>query len=405
VPPQALIVGAGLAGCAAAWALAEQGWHSTVVERHAEPAREGSGNPAGLFHGVVTPQDGLHARWHRAAALAIAPIVAAAVQRDAVHGATSGLLRMEFNAAGVAAMRSRLERLDLPPGYVQALDAAQASQRAGLALAHPAWFYPTGGWVDPAGLAASYLRRAAPFTTWLGASPVERIQRHDGQWQLLDADGCVIAGAPTLVLANAGDALRLLGRPPWPIEPVRGQISTTRADRLPLPAVPMAGAGYVLPAVAGRALFGATAQRHDRDAAVRLADHTENLAQLERLTGIAADIDASVLEGRTAWRWSAADRLPVIGAVPDDSMPLVGPGDQPRFVPRQPGLFVFTALGSRGISASALGARLLAAWVTGAPAPVGASLMDAVDPARFTARARRRSGAGISLRSGRVRPA
>jgi len=60
-------------------------------------------------------------------------------------------------------------------------------------------------------------------------------------------------------------------------------------------------------------------------------------------------------------------------------------------VPRVPGLFVFTALGSRGITWSALGARLLASLITGAPAPLEASLIDAVDPARFVSRRSRRA--------------
>jgi tRNA 5-methylaminomethyl-2-thiouridine biosynthesis bifunctional protein len=60
-------------------------------------------------------------------------------------------------------------------------------------------------------------------------------------------------------------------------------------------------------------------------------------------------------------------------------------------VPRVPGLFVFTALGSRGITWSALGAQLLASIITGAPAPIEASLIDAVDPARFVSRRARRS--------------
>ena len=68
--------------------------------------------------------------------------------------------------------------------------------------------------------------------------------------------------------------------------------------------------------------------------------------------------------------------------------------DQPRFVPRVPGLFVFSALGSRGINWCTLGARIVASWVTGAASPVESSLLDAVDPARFLTReARRAAGA------------
>jgi tRNA 5-methylaminomethyl-2-thiouridine biosynthesis bifunctional protein len=62
-------------------------------------------------------------------------------------------------------------------------------------------------------------------------------------------------------------------------------------------------------------------------------------------------------------------------------------------VPRQPGLYVFTALGARGITQATLGAEVLASWLTGDPVPIPASLLDALDPARFAARAVRREAA------------
>ena len=190
-------------------------------------------------------------------------------------------------------------------------------------------------------------------------------------------------------------------------EPLRGQISSAAASAFGPPGspgrtcLPIAGAGYLLPDVNGRVMFGATVQRFDADASVREADHRANLAQLQRLTGHASALDPSALEGRTSWRWSSRDRLPVIGAVP--VMPCVDFGqptpasalqrrpDQPRFVARVPGLFVLTALGSRGITWSALGGRVVASAITGAPAPLGASLLDAIDPARFITRQVRRA--------------
>jgi tRNA 5-methylaminomethyl-2-thiouridine biosynthesis bifunctional protein len=65
---------------------------------------------------------------------------------------------------------------------------------------------------------------------------------------------------------------------------------------------------------------------------------------------------------------------------------------QPRHVPRESGLFVLAALGSRGIASAALGARVLAGLACGAPLPLDADLLDAVDAARFVARAARRRG-------------
>jgi tRNA 5-methylaminomethyl-2-thiouridine biosynthesis bifunctional protein len=402
---RALIVGGGLAGCAAAWALAGHGWHSRVLERHALIASEGSGNPAGLFHGIVNAQDGPHARFNRAAALEACRAVQFAVDHHGVAGSARGLLRLE-SARNLSAMQAMLARLRLPPGYLQAVDAAAASAHGGIALTQPAWFYPGGGWVHPRGLARAFLERAEGHATLRIGVEVHALERSETGWRLLDARGGLIDEAEVVVLANAGDALRLLGDAGPSMQAVRGQISmlatSTRvgAPRLPqLPRMPITGAGYLLPEVNGQALFGATAQPGDADASVRSADHASNLAQLERLTGWRIDVDPQHLEGRTAWRWVSVDRLPVIGAVPDPHGCIDEPGqrarrlDQPRFVPRQPGLFVFTGLGSRGITWCALGAQVLAAAVSGAPAPVEASLLDAVDPARFIVRrTRRRSG-------------
>jgi tRNA 5-methylaminomethyl-2-thiouridine biosynthesis bifunctional protein len=116
------------------------------------------------------------------------------------------------------------------------------------------------------------------------------------------------------------------------------------------------------------------------------------------LTGSEPDVEAAACEGRTDWRWASSDRLPIVGAVPD-TVAICAPFraaaarrlDQPRYLPRADGLFVFMALGSRGITWSALGAQVLASCISGAPVPLEASLLDAIDPARFDVRAARRT--------------
>jgi tRNA 5-methylaminomethyl-2-thiouridine biosynthesis bifunctional protein len=388
----ALVVGAGLAGCATAWALAEQGWSSTVYDRHSAPAQETSGNLAGLFHGIVNAQDGTHARFNRAAALHAQASIRDAVNKRGVAGAVQGLLRLDD--AEVSVMNAVLEQLGLPGDYVRAVSPPVASALSGIPLQQSAWFYPGGGWVQPQGLARAWIEQAAPLATFRGGVQAAQLRRVGDVWQLLDAQGEVIDEAETVVLANAGDALRLIDQPHWPMEAVRGQVSVferRHAPALALPRVPVAGAGYLLPELNGLALFGATSQPGDMDPTVRSEDHAHNLTQLARLVGHAIDAPPSSMQGRTGWRWVAQDRLPLIGAVPDTSNEKIGrPLDQPRFVPRMPGLYVFTALGSRGITWSALGARTLASLITGAPSPVESSLLDAVDPARFISRAVRR---------------
>ena len=397
VPPdqrRALVVGGGLAGCAAAWALAERGWRSIVFDGHPAPAGGASGNPAGLFHAVVHADDGVHARLHRTAALQASAEVAIALREHGVAGSTRGLLRQETRLA-LDAMRALLARLQLPADAVRAVDAAEGEALCGLPRPGPAWFYPGGGWVDPAGLARSYLARAGAACRFTGGTRIERLRRRGMRWQLLDAQDHVVDEAGTVVLANAGDAARLAGIDESPIESVRGQLSWFDAgpdERDAWPRIPLAGPGHALKLGDGRLVFGATRQRGDIDPSVRLADHAANLAQLALLIGRPLAIAAAGLQGRTAWRCTARDRLPLIGALPALDVALHA---QPMAaLAREPGLFVFCALGSRGIAWSALGGRVLAAAVAGGPAPLPAGLLGALDPARFALRALRRTRRG-----------
>ena len=392
----AVVVGAGLAGCAVALALAEQGWTSTLLERLPTIAGATSGNRAGVFHGIVNAQDGAHARFNRAAALQATSAVRRAIELDASAGECNGVLRMEARA-DLAEMQASIARLGLPPEYVQALDADQASRRAGLPLAAPAWFYPGAGWVAPAALAASLLAQAGARATVRTGIEVASLRRAGALWQALDPAGGVIAEAAVVVLANALDAQRLLGAPNWPLVAVRGQTSElpVTTPGLVLPRLPLTGNGYVLPALPGGiALFGATSQLGDLESRLRAEDQHHNLAQLARLTG-SLPTGQMALAGRVGWRCVTPDRLPVIGAAPDMKAIAAEPTlrlDQARFVPRRSGLYVHTALASRGITWALLGARTLASIVAAAPCPLDASLLDAVDAGRFAAReARRRS--------------
>src|SRR5437879_8729196 len=58
----ALVIGAGLAGAAICERLCARGWQVRLMERHAIPAQEASGNHAGSFHPLVTPDDSVFAR-------------------------------------------------------------------------------------------------------------------------------------------------------------------------------------------------------------------------------------------------------------------------------------------------------------------------------------------------------
>ena len=414
------VIGAGLAGAAVASALARQGVTVTVLEAGTAPARQASGNAGGLFHGVVHGHDGTHARWLRAAALHCQRVLTPLIRQGLVPGAVDGLLRGE-QQLDPAAMKALLTAQAVPPDYLQLWPGQGADTAtgpmAGLA-GQPAWLYPGGGWVSPGALVVYWL--SATGIDLRCGQAVHTIGPGDGGWRLHDRGGKTLLQADAVVLCLADEAARLLAdsglqpEPDWPLQRSRGQITLLPSHLPGLPDLPrpLADGGYALRLADSRLLCGAVNQPDDELADERWADHLTHLDILRRLTGWQAAVEPSQVQGRVAWRLSADDRLPLIGNLarvdqadaaaaqlalasqrqssqPAETSPS-GP-TQARFVQRQPGLYVFTALGSRGVTQAALGGELLAAWLTGSPRPVPASLVDAVDPARFIVRAHRRA--------------
>ena len=157
--------------------------------------------------------------------------------------------------------------------------------------------------------------------------------------------------------------------------------------------LPVAGDGYVLPLADDAIVCGASSHPDDPHAALRDSDHAFNLERLLRLTGLAAHVATTTTtmpQGRVGWRVQVADRLPIVGALPAQVDRTTQRLDHARMVPRQPGLFVATALGGRGITLAPLLGELLAAQICGEPLPLGADLVDAIDPARWLVRQARR---------------
>ena len=400
----AVVVGAGLAGAAAARALALQGFEVTVLESLAEPALQASGNAAGLFHGTVNADDGSHARLHRAAALYAARVYGTALEAG-VPGEQKGLLRLELRADALAAMQALIQRQGWPAEYVQALSAVEASARAGVPLSSPAWLYPGGGWINPRAWVHHAL--STPGVQLKPNSGVATLQRSGCIWQALGADHGVLAQGRVLVLANAQSCTRLLqplGHPAWPLAHTRGQITQVQAGAGMRLKLPVAGDGYALSLPAELAsdeasdwFCGATSKPGapvgDTLPDITDADHRHNLLRLQRLTGQAAPLQATNLRGRAAWRLNTPDRLPLAGAMALAEWPSGQRQDQARLLPREPGLFVLTALGARGLTLAPLLAQLIASQASGAPWPLEQDLADAVDPARWRVRAARRAAA------------
>jgi tRNA 5-methylaminomethyl-2-thiouridine biosynthesis bifunctional protein len=389
----AIVLGAGIAGAAVAQALAQRGLQVTVLDKHPAPAMGASGNAAGLFHGALHGRDGHYAKLYRAAALHAQRCFARAVATQQVAGSVRGLLRLVDEHNALPQMRALLHKQGLPTDYVQAVDADTASALAGVPLHHPAWFFGGGGWVASAEWVRATLSHAQ--LRFVGGVEVQQLLRDNGQWLLLDAQQRPVARSALLVLANGAAAAPLLaplGHAAWPTNLSRGQVTQWRSTAGPALQMPVTGDGYVITLHSGQWLCGATRDEvdgSDLDQTPRHADHVLNLLRMQRLTGITAPADSADWQGRVGWRVQSADSLPIAGAVPCARFAASQRQDQVRLLPREAGLFVLTALGSRGLTWAPLLGELIAAQALQEPWPLEQALADAVDPARWQVRAAR----------------
>ena len=367
----AVVVGAGIAGAAACERLAARGWEVTLVERHLEPALEASGNHAGAFHPVVTPDDSYMARLTRAA---FTFLLEHWRQFDAIGASPEwkrcGVLQLARDAREDAAQRAAIAALGLPLDFAQRLDATQASACAGVRLAAGGLWFPEGGWIRPRSFARALIARSRARTLYgREAAALEQAGR---RWIVRDREGEVLAEAGAVVLANAAEALRLAPSPHIRLRHVRGQLSYLPPIE-PLRCVLLRG-GLVLPPVDGITVTGASFDLEDTDASVRTDSHEGNLERLESIMpGASRGLDPAALAGRTSFRTVARDRLPLIGPLED-----------------APGLYGAFAYGSRGLLWAGLGAELLASVMEGEPLPLEGPLATAVEPGRFARRDARR---------------
>ncbi len=392
-PRRCAVIGAGLAGAAAAASLARRGWQVTVLDAasisptpnaltaHAQviptahasdlhdeekglPAARASDLPVGLFAPHVSPDDNLLSRLTRAGIRQTLQTAHALTREELLHEG------VDWSASGV-----------LDRGHTPAIPHALA------------------GWMKPAALARAWL--AQPGITVRTGARVERMIRasgnaHGDTWRLLDAQGQELVEAELVIVAAACASAALLqdhlpAQASLPLNPVRGQISWGPVvPELQLPPMPVNGNGHFIPCIAlgpdtaGKDeiwLCGSTYERGETNpaipAGVQAIGHAANFDKLGTLLPeIARQLAPAFARGQVrAWsqiRCASRDRRPLVGFVD-----VAGPTSETL-----PSLGVLTALGSRGLSFAALSAELLAARLHGEPLPLPRRMAQALDVQR-----------------------
>jgi tRNA 5-methylaminomethyl-2-thiouridine biosynthesis bifunctional protein len=186
---------------------------------------------------------------------------------------------------------------------------------------------------------------------------IETLLREGDHWLLIDASKKIAMSATNVIVAAGLSTKEVLSsiQIKLPLKPVRGQLSffqikheSSWAARLPRAII--CGDGYCIPASqldkgGLRWIVGSSFDEGEDDLTPKQESDQFNQAQAAGLLNYAeGDPLELVPDGHfVGIRCVAGDRLPIIGALP-----------------QRPGVFVATALGSRGILWSALAAKLIA---------------------------------------------
>jgi tRNA 5-methylaminomethyl-2-thiouridine biosynthesis bifunctional protein len=345
------VIGAGIAGAS----IANQ-YHRLGVSVCIVDSRSGPGQATSAHDGAIThPALGRTAsRLHR--------LALAAYRMVELDCASAWDHRGVFALAKIGAafdeeiLQNKLTQLGITADIGEYISVEDARKRFGIERAG-VWF-PGAGSINLSVLCKERILSCKGLQT-IWSSTIERLEFKDDLWRALDKNGCSIARAQTVVLANAFGAQDLLA--PFAqtlyLKPVRGQLSIfgidQQADLLEqIPRINLSGDGYCTPPVwnpetqSYRWLVGSTYDENQDCIKPSAASDAHNrqlaLGLLRPQTIDPAKLTVS--DQFVGVRCVSKDRLPIIGAVPS-----------------MPNLYVTTALGSRGLLWSALAAAVIPA--------------------------------------------
>jgi len=265
----------------------------------------------------------------------------------------------------------------------QALDAAEALQICG--INQDGIWLPRGASLNLSKATQDALKPHPKLTCCWNTS-VARLEKVNVGWKLLDHQDELIMTAGKVIIAAALETKSLVASIDvrLPLRPVRGQLSMFSVDMTSswapqLPRTAITGDGYCLPAkklpdgkyqwIVGSSFDEGESDPQEWDS----SDHF-NREQAKGLLNY-PEGDTEQLQKAGSFvgiRCVAGDRLPIIGALS-----------------QRPGIFLATALGSRGALWSALAAKLITAQVLEddfallARLGFATDLVAALAPARF----------------------
>ncbi|KTC86743.1 bifunctional tRNA (5-methylaminomethyl-2-thiouridine)(34)-methyltransferase MnmD/FAD-dependent 5-carboxymethylaminomethyl-2-thiouridine(34) oxidoreductase MnmC [Legionella brunensis] len=378
---RAIILGAGLAGCYAANALAKRHWQVTLIDAEDNVGCGASGNEQAVLYPKLSSYQSPLTQFMLAAFL-FATRYYKRLLAEYPLGELSGILQLAFNEKETLAQASLDSWLSAYPELGRLVNNEQASELAGVPLKTNGLFIPLSGWLNSQTLCQ--LLSQYPGIQFVPKTIIKELNFEQELWH---ADAHT---ADVLIIANGYQAAQFPQTQYLPIKPIRGQMtqieSNEASDKLK---IPLCGDGHVLPAHNRTHAIGATYHLGSTDKTHDVTDDQKNLVRLEKIAQLAWS-----KELKSNWagiRGATTDYLPVVGPVPTElefyQRFATLKSNAKRWLPfpgaYYPGLYLCAGFGSRGLTTVPLAAEWLASLINNEPFFLPRTLIQALSPARF----------------------
>lgn len=390
-PKAVTIIGGGLAGCSTAHALALRGVKVTIIEKAQRLASEGSGNRQGALYAKLPINPTKQGELHLSGFLYSVNFLKQLDPQQTLWS-QCGVTQLATTDKEDARQLALINNGHYPSELVLHKSAAELSGITGSKIRNNGLFFPTAGWVSPVEFCKSLTSHPNINVV---QDQISSIEYSDNQWLLSNTSGeqhhCT-----HLILCNAELANQFTETAHLPLKAIRGQVSITQSEaQLTELKTVVCGDGYISPSLNNQFCFGATFDLKGKTLDVTDTDHQKNLVKLSNaLPNFHQELISSntLLDGRTAYRCSTPDYMPIVGPAPIyndyiDQYAKLRKDKNWRFdnaeAKHHPNLFINTGHGSKGLITCPISAELLASMICNEPLPLPKDLIDAINPSRF----------------------
>ena len=399
-----IVVGGGLSGCSTARALAERGWQVTLLEQHSNLASEASGNPQGIFYSKLSANQTPLSRFIVQGYLYSINLLNSLNPSTAKLWSPSGVIQLAIDAKTQKRHRELAEHF--PADILEYHDKDRLSRLSGIQLDYDGLHFPAAGWVKPPELCKAMADH--PDINIQSNRKLLKLDKNADGWSLtainpVDHSKTFYQSSHVVIACATAtqqvEPLRFL-----PLKSIRGQISRVAAtEQSRSLSTTVCGEGYAAPAINGFHTIGATFDFHNDSSEVLIEDHQTNLSmQAQWVPDFYQAIggeNTNILDGRTSFRCTTPDYLPMVGKVIDherflEDFSMLRKNVKYHFTaPPQyhEGLYINAGHGSRGLITCPLSGEILAAMMNNECAAIPADLKDSLNPARFLVRAMSRN--------------